>query len=229
MKTFVIKILGHTKSEEQAEKCMNSALLHGYNVEYFSGTTPDTLYEAEKIWKFGVMEPSRAYNFKGENIHKYFTKKSCFMNHVRLWNECVKSNEPIIVLEHDALAKRKWDNANFKEVLVLNINSAKANNRNVGKKFGPFEYKKTGHTEIHELNYNFRYWQENIWEGGCLMPGTASYAITPAGANRLLESLYKNGWDQSDFFINGKNVNIEYASPEYFGFNGKNLKTSRGL
>ena len=61
------------------------------------------------------------------------------------------------------------------------------------------------------------------------MPGTAAYAVTPKGAQRLLDSLFKNGWDQSDFFINSKNVKIEYASPEYFGFNGQNLRTSGGL
>ena len=123
MKTFVIRIVGHTKSEEQAEKCMNSALLHGYNVEYFSGTTPDTLYEAEKIWKFDVMEPSRAYNFKGENIHKYFTKKSCFMNHVRLWHKCLELNEPIAVIEQDSFCVRNWDNIQFDELLIMNFSS----------------------------------------------------------------------------------------------------------
>lgn len=229
MKTFIIRIENHNRSKEQAEKCMNSAIMNSYDAEFFNGTTPDTLFDAEKIWKFGVMEPSRAYSFKGENIQKYFTKKSCFMNHVILWNKCVERNEPILVLEHDALAKRKWDNAHFSEVLVMNIMSAKKHNPNVGKKMVGFEYKKKGYTEIRELDYQFRYWKDNIWKDGCLMPGTASYAITPAGASRLLASLYKNGWDQSDFFINSKNVYIQYASPEYFGFNGQNLKTSRGL
>jgi GR25 family glycosyltransferase involved in LPS biosynthesis len=228
MKSYIIKIKGHAKSEEQAEKCINSTMLYGFDSEFFNGTTPKTLADAEKIHNFGIMKPSRVFNFRVENLKKYLTKKSCFMNHVILWNKCLEINEPIVVLEHDALAIRKWDNATFKEVLILNINSAKKHNRNVGSRMGKYEYKQEGHTEIHELNYPFRYKMENIWKGGCLMPGTAAYAITPAGATKLLDSLYKNGWDQSDFFINSKNVHIEYASPEYFGFNGKNLNTSKG-
>lgn len=229
MRSFIIKIDGHPASENQAERCMESSVNNGYIAQYFSGTTPKTLPAEEQKYNFEPIEPSRAYNFKKENIKKYYTKKSCFMNHVRLWNECVNSKEALIVLEHDALAKRKWDNPNFEEILILNINSAKTHNRNIGGFMNGYTYKDTGDTEVIELNYDFRYWKENLWKGGCLMPGTAAYAVTPKGAQRLLDSLFKNGWDQSDFFINSKNVYIEYASPEYFGFNGQNLRTSGGL
>ena len=62
-----------------------------------------------------------------------------------------------------------------------------------------------------------------------MMPGTASYAITPKGANKLLKAVEKHGWEQSDFFINTKNVHIQYVVPEYFTFTLKNLNMSHGF
>jgi len=41
--------------------------------------------------------------------------------------------------------------------------------------------------------------------------------------------IHKNGWDQSDFFINTKNVKMQYTIPEYFTFKHSNLNTSHGV
>lgn len=62
-----------------------------------------------------------------------------------------------------------------------------------------------------------------------MIPGTAAYAVTPKGAKKLLDSLHKNGWEQSDFFINTFNVKMQYTIPEYFTFKHSNLNTSHGV
>jgi len=62
-----------------------------------------------------------------------------------------------------------------------------------------------------------------------MMPGTAAYGITPKGAKKLLDSLTKHGWEQSDYFINNYNVKIQTMMPEYFTFKLKNLNMSHGI
>ena len=85
MKSYIIKIKGHAKSEEQAEKCINSTMLYGFDCQFFNGTTPKTLADAEKIHNFDIMKPSRAFNFRGENLKKYLflssktPQKLCFL------------------------------------------------------------------------------------------------------------------------------------------------------
>jgi hypothetical protein len=61
-----------------------------------------------------------------------------------------------------------------------------------------------------------------------MIPGTAAYAIQPHAAEKLLKTLDKVGWEQSDFFINTKTVNMQYVTPEYFTFKSQNLNMSHG-
>ena len=62
-----------------------------------------------------------------------------------------------------------------------------------------------------------------------MAPGTASYAITPNGAKKLLDAADKYGLDQSDFFINSFNVEMNYIHPSLAKFNETNLQTSHGF
>ena len=62
-----------------------------------------------------------------------------------------------------------------------------------------------------------------------MIPGTGAYVVTPKGAAKLLEALEDYGWEQSDFFINTMNVNLDYIVPEYFTFKSGNLNSSHGF
>lgn len=61
-----------------------------------------------------------------------------------------------------------------------------------------------------------------------MVPGTAAYAVTPKGARKLLEAFKTNGFEQSDFFINDKNVKIQYLKPAICKFNKEYITTSWG-
>ena len=227
MKSFVIYIKGNSKSEEYAKVCLDSCK-DKFDAELFEGVTPFTLKKYEEKYNFIRIQPSRVNNFYNENKKLFHTKKSCFMNHVRLWHKCLELNKPIAVIEQDSFCLKKWDNTQFEELLILNVESA-FNQKvfdHVWKKkskpcfeIGLNEYK----TDV--LTYYF----ENMFNGYSMMPGTAAYGITPKGAKKLLDSLTKHGWEQSDYFINNYNVKIQTMMPEYFSFKLKNLNMSHGI
>jgi hypothetical protein len=62
-----------------------------------------------------------------------------------------------------------------------------------------------------------------------MVPGTAAYAITPAGAKKMLEAALTIGLDQSDFILNTKNCKVEYINPSPVVFNTQYVTTSWGL
>ena len=62
-----------------------------------------------------------------------------------------------------------------------------------------------------------------------MAPGTGAYAITPAGAKKMLHSIETHGLDQSDFMINSKNVRMQYVIPSPVKFAKVNLSTSYGI
>lgn len=228
MKSYVIYVKGNNKSEEYAKTCLKSCSSTGFDAELFEGVQQSTLsYWDDQTGNLSPMKDSRAQGHFQDTVKRYETKKSCFLNHVRLWNKCVEINEPIAVLEHDSFCSRNWDNLQFDEVLMLNVTSAfnqkvfqslKPRISSINWGFGLCTYNQS--PLVYNKNENFK--------GGLMMPGTAAYAITPKGAKRLLSHL-KLGWEQSDYFINTKSVNIQYVIPEYFTFKLPNLRMSHGV
>lgn len=230
MKANIIYIESHAKSYRAAQNCLQSCKQLGtIDAELVGGITPSNLADVEKKYSVKPVPNSRAYAYETEQQPMYHTKKSCFFNHVLFWEKVVELNEPMIFLEHDAICVRKYDYPEFDEVLVLNLDAAFKHNKNLWKKHAHSYIYKDKQATVRPLVSSLKYWKDNIFKGGYLIPGTAAYAITPKGANRLLNSMQTHGWDQSDFFINTKNVNIEYSDPQYFKFSGPNMSTSKGF
>jgi GR25 family glycosyltransferase involved in LPS biosynthesis len=207
--------------------CLLSCKGSGFRAEPFEGVTPDTLDDYKDLHRPDV-PGSRIEDFKRENEKKYLIKKSCFTNHVRLWHKCIELNQPIAVIEQDAHCVWKWDNRQFEDVLILNVDSAFRQ-----PVFQHIRFKPEYDLGIHRYDdYSVTpliYYKPSVFKGSFMMPGTAAYAITPQGAKKLLKALDKYGWEQSDFFINSHNVTIQYAMPEYFTFKLKNLNMSHGF
>jgi hypothetical protein len=125
MKSFIIYVKDHKKSEEYAQECLESC--EGkFDAELFEGVTPESLEFYDEKYNFEPMYNSRALTWANseEDLIRYRTKKSLWINGFRLWQKCVELDEPICVLEHDAQCIRAWDEINFDELLILNINSA---------------------------------------------------------------------------------------------------------
>lgn len=223
MKAYVIYVKGHKKSEQYMKKCIASCGGTGFEAEPFEGVTPKTLPKYKELLHKDLHR-GRVTHFKNQNEKKYQIKKSCFTNHVRLWKKCIELNEPIAVLEQDVHCVWNWDNTLFDELLILNIDSAYKQpvfshlNLNTNFSFG-----------VQDYNGPLAYYHSSVFKGAFMMPGTGSYAVTPKGAKKLLKALDKYGWEQSDYFINTMNVNIQYKIPEYFTFKLTNLNMSHGF
>lgn len=98
MKAYVITILDNQKSVEAANRCIKSAESQaGIEVEKWKATTPANMPE-----RIALKENIPNTNF----INKYSRYHNClaaFISHYSLWKECVKIQEPILILEHDAV------------------------------------------------------------------------------------------------------------------------------
>jgi hypothetical protein len=100
-KTFVIAIKDHPVSESQLQDCLSSAENFKWKIETFWGINGHTL--TDDSWLEISVKPllnKPTMNRKGT--------WGCFFSHWILWNKCVDLNEPIIVLEHDAIIQEPW-------------------------------------------------------------------------------------------------------------------------
>ena len=227
MKAFLIFVKDHLGSTTQAAKALASCKDTGFDVELTEGVTPLTV---DKYDKWSHCPGSRASNFFEQNEKKYKTKKSCFMNHVRVWEKCIELDEPVAFLEHDIGCVRDYIEEDFEDVLILNVESAMKQEVFEAFKNLPTRYKPSWNLGINEYKFEPLKYRHNVpeWKGSYMMPGTGAYAVTPKGAKKLLDNLLTYGWEQSDFFINTANVTIQYIVPEYFTFKSKNLNMSHG-
>jgi GR25 family glycosyltransferase involved in LPS biosynthesis len=110
-KTFVIAIKGHAVSEAQLKDCLASAKRLDWKVETFWGVNGHTL--TEDSWKNIGVTPllnKPTMNRKGT--------WGCFFSHWILWNRCLELNEPIIVLEHDAVIMEHWSPIEIDEAMI---------------------------------------------------------------------------------------------------------------
>lgn len=222
MKAFLIYVKDHLESTAQAEKALLSCKDTGFDVELVEGITPLTVDVYNEL---SHCPGSRASHFFKQSEIKYKTKKSCFMNNVKIWEKCIELNEPVVFLEHDIGCVRNYTEEDFEDVLILNIESAMKQ-----KVFNHIKYKRKWKTGIHEYEYPPLAYRHNVsqWAGSYIMPGNGAYAITPKAAKKLLDSAYTYGWEQGDHFINTANVTIQYIVPEYFTFKSENLNMSHG-
>lgn len=222
MKALIIHTL-HKKSIEYANKTLNSFSGHiGWEPELFEGVTVQTLQKFEELYDIKIKKESRAITFSSD---LFKVKKSCFLNHYRLFHKCLEINEPLAVIEHDSHCIGDWIDLKFDDILIMNYNSAIRQHvfKNIWNK-NPLITK----NGLSDIDFSVKYKFEERLKAESAIPGTAAYAITPSGAAKMLKAIHTYGWDQSDYVINTGYVRIQCLNPELFTFKLPNLRMSHG-
>lgn len=228
MKGYIYYIEGHKESEKQAQESYTSFKKYKWDVELRPGVTRFTVKQNEEF-KRNIIEGSRLHNFKQENTNKYLTKISCAINHIQFWKEVVEKKEPMCFLEHDSICTMKAENYQFQDYLLLNAESVFRPPSKLGQqKYKDYNWPGFGINDFPNI-YPLQYNKNNLWKNSMMAPGTGAYIISPKGAQKMLNAINKNGFDQSDFMINSYNIRMQYILPSPVTFNSVNLSTSYGL
>tara|TARA_B100001057_G_C22687513_1_gene886336 strand:+ start:338 stop:1027 length:690 start_codon:yes stop_codon:yes gene_type:complete len=145
---------------------------------------------------------------------KYFFKNGrrgvigCFLSHYLLWKECVKTNRPYLILEHDGYFINKLPTNildSFDDVLKLDDESPYLEN---------YDEKLAAHKSFEVTRYyNANAKDLDLNETGNYMHGTYSYMIKPKGAEKLILWINKNGFLPSDIQMGDKIVDIKVVKP----------------
>jgi GR25 family glycosyltransferase involved in LPS biosynthesis len=229
MKGQIVYVKGHTDSEKQAQVSLDSFLKYGWEVELVEGITPKTLDESE--FDYPNQKDGRLDAFQSQNSPAYKIKKSCLFNHLRFFQRVIEQNTPMAFLEHDTVCQSAWTDPTFDELLILNLDHAFKPPTTFGDKPGFSNWQPPySMTAVNDLpsDYPLKYYKNNQYKGHNMIAGTAAYIISPKGAKKLLNAL-SQGLDQSDFFINSRNVRLQYLSPSPVRFQKVNLNTSHKL
>jgi len=177
MKAYIIALQQLPQSMESANRAHQTALAHGLESHIFQGIFKD---ESRKI----------AINLKDQtNASNHDAVIGCFLSHFHLWEKCISLNEPIVIMEHDALITAalptipsKWD--------IVNIGKPSYNKLKKPKRFR-YLWSKIKQSPIIIKHFSMSH-----------LPGAHAYYITPKGAQQLASTALKTGVIETDHFVN---------------------------
>lgn len=110
-KTFVIAIKNHPVSERQLQDCLTSAEKFNWNINVFWGVDGRTINNS--TWATEGISP---------RLDKPTMSKpgvqGCFLSHWSLWKKCIELDEPIIILEHDAVIQGQWQPLELNDSII---------------------------------------------------------------------------------------------------------------
>lgn len=177
-KAFVIAIKGHPVSESQLQSCINSAKEFNWNVEVFWGINGKTI--TQETWTTEKLVP----RFDKPTMGKPGVQ-GCFLSHYTLWKKCIELNEPIIILEHDAIIQQPWETLDLtNSIIKLHRHYSE---KNIRSDPDSGFWSKSGH----------------------------AYCLAPIHAKTLIEFVKRVGAYEVDIVMGTKVIPVGYLKPSW--------------
>jgi len=187
MKAFVITLFNDKYSVESAEKTIKTArqMNDDLHIEMVRAVTPDkikdTTYSYPVEGETSVYEGMTLIGYKAKDISK---KIACSLSHMNLWNKCVQLNEPIMILEHDAVFIRKFRPSKILNGIedgdILMINDPRGATRRGMVYHENIIKNDKGIHLVEGVNTP----EETVPDG---LAGNSAYVITPAAAKKAIK------------------------------------------
>ena len=102
-KAYIIRVAGHTSSEEKAKRCADSCDAVGQSWEYwdaYNGLAESVIYPKHHGQFVDLLKVTDHYMTRGE--------VACALSHISLWVKCVQQDKPLVVLEHDSVMVKPY-------------------------------------------------------------------------------------------------------------------------
>ena len=96
MQAYVITLFEHENSQRLLQDCLTSCSKWGWSAEPFAATLGSTVTAQD-------YDSAGLYLNPNTKIYQRPGHQGCFFSHWRLWHKCVELNQPIVVLETDAV------------------------------------------------------------------------------------------------------------------------------
>ena len=186
-KKFIITLTNLPASAAATERCIKSAQQYGEDDDLEIMPAIDKFQALDFFTQHGLTWNARATG------HNSLAGMGCFSSHFKLWLRCIELDEPIIVLEHDAIFRASLPALKFKHVIVL----------------GRPTYDSLLHI-VEGINPSPRRAISQPWEA---LAGTHAYAIKPAGARKLVTAASRELLLPADHFMCKSHIDILYFHP----------------
>ena len=177
MKAFVITIMDNPRSVQVAKRCIESGKKFDVEVEHHPGFTPKDNPEQMMIDK-GI-DYSR---FKNNQFSKFEPCMAAFLSHRECWKKAIELDEPVLVLEHDAIFTAPLPKINI-AYKVISFGKPSYGGYRKALKEGVF------------ITFS---------KPGGYLPGAHAYLVSPRGAKVLVKKSYTHA-EPTDIYLKKDN------------------------
>ena len=198
MKTNIIRLQNDIDSNKYANWCWQTSAVNT-NIEFFNAVTPnevDELMSGLRIeWKYpwtGEVNDIKS----GLTLRAYQTadpkkRMACFLSHYCLWEKTIKSGEPMLILEHDAMFISK------KPIPFDDILNSGFEIIGINEPFGATRLSQAFHENVQKEHFC----KNNVVRAPLIddikvpqgIAGNSAYIITPKGAYTMIKLTKEHG------------------------------------
>jgi len=164
---YIIRVDGNELSEKNAARCAESCEKVGQKYKFFSAVDGSSgeVKIPEDRYMLKVLKQVNPYMTPGE--------VACYMSHFMLWLHCAVIDQPIIILEHDAIMLKPYnEHPFFNMISYLGCYEQLIGKMNINPPMPP-------HASVNK-NYRFIF-------------RAAAYSIDPMVAKRLVSKAINTG------------------------------------
>lgn len=191
MKAYIITLTTHPKSTAAAKRCIGSANIPISIFDAVTEEDAERIMREEKImwkypWKGEQMDFKAGLRKSAYPTANPLRRVACFLSHYMLWKMCVDKDEPIMILEHDAIFIKPFDETAFMkaECDIISLNDPRGATRRA-QEF--HEKLQQGHQTIQRVPTI----DDLMIPQG--LPGNSAYIIKPSGAKKMLNLVKEYG------------------------------------
>ena len=191
MKAYIITLTTHPKSTAAAKRCIGSANIPISIFDAVTEEDAERIMREEKImwkypWKGEQMDFKAGLRKSAYPTANPLRRVACFLSHYMLWKMCVEKDEPIMILEHDAIFIKPFDETAFMkaECDIISLNDPRGATRRA-QEF--HEKLQQGHQIIQRVPTI----DDLMIPQG--LPGNSAYIIKPSGAKKMLNLVKEYG------------------------------------
>lgn len=180
-----ISELGYSKLVESS-----NAVGNDFDIQRWNAITPDTMFTVNWTWSTRKKQTCNKTGltltaYKNADLNK---RIACAQSHYMLWKKCVELNEPICILEHDALFIKTFDLEDFAGG-AMSINSP------INATFNDKIYDSLLENKENEVPWVT---DKTVPQG---LPGNSAYVIKPWAAKKAIELQDSIGWWPNDAIL----------------------------
>lgn len=195
MKAYAIVIKGNNLSEAAFKTLYESSVKVGnkFPINRFEAVTPDyvdeTIKEHGVRWNYPWVGKEQCLQtgllkaaYKTDNPK---ARVACALSHYLLWKRCEETDEPLMILEHDAKFVEKIDfDINDSKMYIIGINNPLGATRRAREFYTTIINNKPWIQLVPKIDHY------DIPQG---LAGNSAYIIKPEGASRMLKLVREHG------------------------------------